>query len=341
MGVERSKLMSTNILEEKTDQDLEWLVVVDGLIPEAERSAYHQELEAARVRLCHAPVDQFHILWPNSPQDMIDFASNLVADSKKVCMWLLYDRNDVDKWIEAWNAVSWPASWRTLAPSSAFARCTSNKLAMKIKFHENQVPTSPWATTLDELREKWHSGNQRDWFIKAVAGCACWGQSESSRWSGEEWQPSWEPLWQRLDKHCVGGIFAEHFVPAREATVLVAGVGDNVIALGPVERVFPRAGKDGFMQENVWDNFEFQGVSPQDEMHAVWRQLAIDAYRAIGGDCYARVDVRGNYVLEVNSLPSFALVDTRYSMAAILAAEPDPLLAQKQFWQRVCATAKP
>lgn len=84
--------------------------------------------------------------------------------------------------------------------------------------------------------------------------------------------------------------------------------------------------------DECWDNFHFKELSPDDPWSDSCKKLAIEAYRAVGCYPYARVDIRGNLVLEVNAVPAYSLVHLKYSMASILKNDP---VNWKMFWNAV------
>jgi len=137
------------------------------------------------------------------------------------------------------------------------------------------------------------------------------------------------------------GIIAEAFINGAEYTVLIAGSYDNPAAARvyePVERVFHASLPDNekFLSfDRLWEIYEeetpmpdndnfYEYVSPDIALHEKIKQLSWDAYVAVKGKGYTRVDLRmdkttGNmYVLEVNAQCGLSEDENFTSIGAIL-----------------------
>ena len=105
------------------------------------------------------------------------------------------------------------------------------------------------------------------------------------------------------------GVFAERFIPGREFTVLCASdrtASSGVFVYPPVERVFHSAlptHERLLSYDRYWEKYETEEALPDrapiyryDSAPAEWKQtlidLARDAYVALDGKGYGRVDIR-------------------------------------------------
>lgn len=114
------------------------------------------------------------------------------------------------------------------------------------------------------------------------------------------------------------GTMVEDYIAGRECSAIVVEMGPEVVALTPLQYVFP---KDTPSDQEflTWHNKfeacetgEIQYGLVRSEQASKMQQAAVDAFKALGangGGGWARVDMRlendtGNvYVLEVNSIP--------------------------------------
>jgi D-alanine-D-alanine ligase len=108
----------------------------------------------------------------------------------------------------------------------------------------------------------------------------------------------------------------EHYIEGREITVAVIGAGDQACVLPPLEVQFGPAYRHKPQirmfatkfdtKSELYYDFRTMCPAPLDaELTRRVKQVALRAYRAVGGDGYARVDMRlasdgTPYVLEVN-----------------------------------------
>lgn len=137
------------------------------------------------------------------------------------------------------------------------------------------------------------------------------------------------------------GIIAEQFITGPEYTVLIVGSydrPDEAIMYPPVERVFHPSLPDHekFLSfDRLWEIYEeetpmpedanfYEYQSPDKKLHSVIQQLSWDAYIAVKGQGYARVDLRMDqntgevYVLEVNAQCGLSDDEDFTSIGAIL-----------------------
>lgn len=103
-------------------------------------------------------------------------------------------------------------------------------------------------------------------------------------------------------------VMAERFLAGGEFTVGILGTGQSARALPPI-RIVPATEFYDFEAKYLRDDTEYRipsGLSAADE--AAMQNLALRAYRVIGGRGWGRVDVMqdaegNNYCLEINTAP--------------------------------------
>jgi D-alanine-D-alanine ligase len=150
----------------------------------------------------------------------------------------------------------------------------------------------------------------------------------------------------------IGGVLAEEFIKGPEYTVLIVGDSarpEKCIVYPPVERVFHPSlpEKEQFLSfDRLWEIYEeespmpnngnFYEYMPADEMvKAEIMRVALDAYCAVQGKGYTRIDLRQDkssgkiYVLEVNAQCGLSEDENYTSIGAILR------FAHKSFSQLV------
>ena len=137
------------------------------------------------------------------------------------------------------------------------------------------------------------------------------------------------------------GLVAEVFISGPEFTVFIVGNYNdktNAIIYPPVERVFHASlpENEKFLSfDRLWEIYEdenpmpnaanfYEYAVPQITMHAALQQLAWDAYVAVKGSGYTRVDIRMDtatgalYVLEANAQCGISDDENFTSIGAIL-----------------------
>jgi D-alanine-D-alanine ligase len=138
-----------------------------------------------------------------------------------------------------------------------------------------------------------------------------------------------------------GGLIAEQFIKGPEFTTLIVGSADrpnDCIHYLPVERVFHSSLPDTekFLSfDRLWEFYEtesempgdenfFDYYLPSEELIPALQQISLDAYVAVCGSGYARIDIRMDaqtkklYVLEVNSQCGLSEDEDHTSIGAIL-----------------------
>ena len=161
---------------------------------------------------------------------------------------------------------------------------------------------------------------------------------------------NWDELQQQVSKMfngyrgwnlTDGGIIAESYIKGCEFTVLI--VGDylrkhEAHIYPPVERVFHHSlpSHERFLSfDRLWEIYEDETAMPNDEyfyeyaspkaaLHSSIMELAWDAFEAVKGKGYARIDLRSDensgqlYVLEVNAQCGISKDEDYTSIGAIL-----------------------
>lgn len=258
-------------------------------------------------------------------QDLVKQSSNNNNKDKEKprVLWFLYDYND------GGEHLLWLAKQKhdmiIVAPTAESYVNSSSKLAMKKCFIADGVPTAPYTSTL--LTDPLDFEDVPPWFIKQDAGAASVGIFSDNKVRTPE---DMKRVWERTQQMGCG-VFAEHFARGRECTVLVAGSADNPTVFPPIERVF-HAGLSAHQEDSNWDNFHFETPSEADPWVQSCKILAKNAYKSIQASPYGRVDIRGNWVLEVNTVPAYTLTDMAYSLAKVLDGKPDNW---NKFWKAV------
>ncbi len=142
-------------------------------------------------------------------------------------------------------------------------------------------------------------------------------------------------------KLTVDGIVAEEFIVGPEFTTLIVGSYDRpeeAVIYPPVERVFHPSLPDNekFLSfDRLWEIYEDETPMPKNEnfyeyttphasLHETIKKISWDAYCAVKGQGYSRVDLRMNartgniYVLEVNAQCGLSEDENYTSIGAIL-----------------------
>jgi D-alanine-D-alanine ligase len=139
----------------------------------------------------------------------------------------------------------------------------------------------------------------------------------------------------------VDGIFAETFISGREFTTFIVGShydDKNLIFYNPVERVFHASlpDKEQFLSfDRLWETYDnetampneeyvYNYAAPEKELYESLKKISIDAYKAVAGMGYGRIDIRQDkatkkmYILEVNAQSGISEDEDYTSIGAIL-----------------------
>ncbi len=227
-----------------------------------------------------------------------------------------------------------------------FYRITTSKINMKEIFDLKNISTAPWKTITNENKNDLSIFNElrNPVIVKpAISGGSLGVGIHSVVKNINELEAQYLKLqegyhgWNLAD----GGVIAEQFIDGPEFTTLIVGNGssprDCKIYL-PVERVFNASlpAHERFLSfDRLWEMYEDESPVKDDEdfynyytpdaslLHNICK-LSFDAYRALKGKGYCRVDLRMDkqtgklYVLEVNAQCGLSDDENFTSIGAIL-----------------------
>lgn len=228
---------------------------------------------------------------------------------------------------------------------AAFYRITTSKLPMKAAFDVAAVPTAPW--------HAWQPTDSAATVLAAVGTPAIVKPAVSAGSMGvttasvvhtpEALATQTAALhdgylgWDLL----AGGVLVERFVSGREFTVLLVGDArdaERLLVYTPAERVFHASlrPEERFLSyDRLWEVYERETPMPNDEhfweyapVHGELAdeivRVSLQAYEAVGGRGYGRVDLRqcsetgALFVLEVNAQCALSEDENYTSVGAIL-----------------------
>lgn len=230
-----------------------------------------------------------------------------------------------------------------------FYRITTSKIPMKTAFDNHGVTTAPWQSIVSE--------NHDYAAVLAMLGAPIIAKPAISGGSmgvgvrnvvhtAEELEEQVNAMfggyrgWDLVS----GGIVAEKFITGPEFTTMVVGTGRRARVLEPVERVFHPSlpEEEKFLSfDRLWEIYEDESPMPGHANFYEYRradrslvkklkQLSLDAYHAVGGKGYTRIDIRMDgstgdlYVLEVNAQCGLSEDENFTSIGAILKASRMP-----------------
>lgn len=227
-----------------------------------------------------------------------------------------------------------------------FYHISTSKILMKEAFLREGVSTAPFAVITDPERdipglcEKLGA----PLFVKPAVSAGSFGLSLKSVVNSDE--ELYEQVMTLLNssyqrEFTEGGIFVERFINGPEFTVLVVGipgVPESIRVYQPVERAFNNALPEMerfFSYDRYWELFKEESRPPDGKPLYEYRPadptlkksleaLAWNAYCAVGGTGYGRVDIRMDrqtgelYVLEVNANCGISADENESSTGQIL-----------------------
>jgi D-alanine-D-alanine ligase len=230
--------------------------------------------------------------------------------------------------------------------SEYFYTITTSKLPMKEAFDTAGVPTAPWVSI---------TSPDQDWdaiiakvgvplIVKpAISGGSMGVGVRNVVQNAKELEEQVRQMFggYRGWNLTADGILAEAFVTGPEFTTMITGsasIPSSCKVYPPVERVFHESlpETEKFLSfDRLWEIYEeeqpmpneanfFEYKAPAVELVASLERISLDAYTAVGGTGYTRVDIRmdarnGNlYVLEVNAQCGLSEDENYTSIGAIL-----------------------
>ncbi|MEO6637396.1 MAG: hypothetical protein ABIN25_03905 [Ginsengibacter sp.] len=227
-----------------------------------------------------------------------------------------------------------------------FYRLTTSKISMKEMFDIKGIATAPWQIISEENKDDDAIFNKLDNPIivkPAVSGGSLGVGINSVVSNTRDMEIQYDKLQEGYHgwKLANGGILAEKFIDGPEFTTLIVGnsasAKDCKVYL-PVERVFNKSlpSTEKFLSfDRLWEMYEdespvknkedFYNYHTPDPMllNSICK-LSLDAYKAVRGKGYCRVDLRLDrltgklYVLEVNSQCGLSDDENFTSIGAIL-----------------------
>lgn len=236
-----------------------------------------------------------------------------------------------------------------------FYRVTTSKISMKQVFESRNIATPPWQIITEENKgsNTFFESPGKTLIVKpAISGGSLGVGINSVVKNSEELQTQFDKLqkgyhgWQIAN----GGVIAEKFIDGPEFTTLIVGDASspkNCNVYLPVERVFNSSlpPTEKFLSfDRLWEMYEEETPLGDDEdfynyHHAPASlvknicKLSLDAYKAVRGRGYCRVDLRMEsatgklYVLEVNSQCGLSDDENFTSIGAILRLSAIPFRA--------------
>ncbi len=230
---------------------------------------------------------------------------------------------------------------------AGFYDITTSKIAMKEKFDGAGVSTAPWAvaTRVGEVTAaRLFRELGEPLIVKPAVSAGSMGISTKSvvttpkalREQVKELHDGYKG-WNLVS----GGVFVERYIAGREFTVMIVGSHDDrsrATIYPPVERVFHKSlpQTEQFLSyDRLWEVYERE--APVGGGEFLWEyhptpkglrrkieKLSWDAYAAVGGYGYGRIDLRMDgesgelYVLEVNAQCGLSEDENYTSIGAIL-----------------------
>ena len=252
----------------------------------------------------------------------------------------------------------------------AFYELTTPKTLLKQRLIEHEVSTSPFVIIKKPEVDGPRAGHALGYplIIKPDVSAASFGISIKSVVQDEAaciTQAAATIAGERDPENYYEGVFAERFIPGREFTVLCASdpsASMGVFVYPPVERVFHSAlpaHERLLSYDRYWEKYETEGALPDRAPIAHYESapaeyaealvaLARDAYVALGGAGYGRVDIRrdertGEFlVLEANCNCGLSTDgETSVSWILRLSGETMPRLLDRIFTDAVMRKSVP
>lgn len=214
----------------------------------------------------------------------------------------------------------------------SFYRTSSSKLEMKARFRAAGVATASWHPLTDPAPDVGGIAAAVGYpAIIKLSGSSAGGGLDRSSVVADEAAARARVQFLTEAGHAPLGIFAERFLAGREATVFVRDTpwrGEGIAALPAVEMVYnPQVPVN---ERILFEGHRYVGLDGRprapdaparctyatapDVVQDALQATALAAYRAVGGDGYARVDLRFDpetgmvNALEVNTNPELSRV---------------------------------
>lgn len=227
-----------------------------------------------------------------------------------------------------------------------FYDITTSKIVMKEAFDKAGIATPAWRVITENGTSLQHIFKQlgQPLIVKpAVSGGSMGVGIKSVVSNRDELSAQLKILFDgyRGWSLTAGGVIAEEYIAGPEFTTFIVGDADKrnkSIVYTPVERVFHPALPDNerFLSfDRLWETYDEESPLPNDEPFYTYHhpdkdlipaitKLSWDAYVAVGGKGYGRIDLRMDkatgkmYVLEVNAQCGISEDEDYTSIGAIL-----------------------
>ncbi len=228
---------------------------------------------------------------------------------------------------------------------SYFYKVTTSKITMKEAFDEHGVAMPRWVKLNGHIDKNMFSKTGRPAIVKPAISAGSMGISVKNVVSD---LTELKSVLTDIKKGYKGwnlhgaGLLAEQFIIGKEFTTLLVGSyeqPEQIKFYRPIERVFHSSlpEKEQFLSfERLWESYEEESPMPNDgffyEYEAVscpelterLKELSIDAFKAVKGKGYARIDIRMEkdtdklFVLEINAQCGLSDDENYTSIGAIL-----------------------
>lgn len=226
-----------------------------------------------------------------------------------------------------------------------FYNVTTSKIPMKAAFYKVNVPTAAWKVLNDKTAlENIFDEIGKTIIVKpAVSGGSMGLTAKNVVDNTKDLLDTVSEIKKgyRGWKLDIDGIFAETFIFGREFTSFIVGSHydeKNIIFYSPVERVFHQSLKEKekiLSFDRLWETYETETAMPneefvykyaavENELFEAIKKISIDAYKAVAGVGYGRIDIRMDantkklFVLEVNAQSGISEDEDYTSIGAIL-----------------------
>lgn len=228
---------------------------------------------------------------------------------------------------------------------SHFYNVTTSKITMKEAFHEHGVSMPGWAKLNGHIDPDLFKKVGKPIIVKPAVSAGSMGISVKNVVTGKRQLKS---VLDTLHSGFKGwkldgaGLLAEQFIIGREFTTFLVGSyekPEQIKFYRPIERVFHESlpEKEQFLSfERLWEAYEEEKPLPENsflyeyepvtcpDLAARLQELSIDAFKAVKGRGYARLDIRMDkktqqlFVLEINAQCGLSEDENYTSIGAIL-----------------------
>ncbi len=228
---------------------------------------------------------------------------------------------------------------------SYFYKVTTSKITMKEAFGEHGVAMPKWVKLNGHIDKNMFRKTGKPAIVKPAISAGSMGISVKNVVNDLD---ELKDVLTDIKKGFKGwnlqgaGLLAEQFIIGKEFTTLLVGSYEHpeqIKFYRPIERVFHSSlpEKEQFLSfERLWESYEEESPMPNDglfyeyeavncpELTARLKELSIDAFKAVKGKGYARIDIRMEkdtqklFVLEINAQCGLSDDENYTSIGAIL-----------------------